>query len=823
MADREKINTLHKMHCCSACILKLHMENGIIKQITSAGDIPRQDSAKMDESLENMQRRACARGYAEINHMYSPDRLKYPLKQTKERGDPTGFERISWDEALYTVAKWYDELKGDEQKYGYMPVLDKGGVGRYMGTCLGFFGNSSCGNVNAAIVAALGKRETVVPSAPEDIFNSKYIIIWGSDPSSTLPYLPFTIMKAKEAGIPITVVDTRCTETVGAMATGRGEAPKFISVRPGTDGAMMAAMAYVIYEQGLADHEFIREYCFGFYPNDRVISKSTGQDPVTKNPYYGREYRVPPGESFVEYLESLGNTYSGYTGVLRWAEHLTGVDGNVIEALAIEYANAKPAFIFSKFNGGPQRTRAGMYYSWMMIALSAMTGNINKKGGGFGELRGGHGFGIDMPVSESLFSCQSHDPVLISQFGFSKVLMTGRDGRTAEELRSDVQAMNKIDIGREGKLHVKAYVRGAAGSNDFNQLQNINKKRIAWQKLKYILSYERTLSTTAMYSDIVLPSAMNMENDSAFVSTGPSDTFVMKGPSKKMFEIKSDDEINRLLAKMLGIPVNEDKEYEHEMRRQWDKAKVPDEYLRLYGQPSLPAFEEIYENADFKLKVKTGDVPPPLWNLKAGEYTTETGRINFYSPFLAERGRTVCGVNGARYVPVVNGAEAIVKSGCVQGRGRRRYTMLMITPHVITRADATYNNVPTLCKLKPHAADIHPEDAEMRGISEGDMVYVYNDFGCIKVRAHITRTVYVGVVSIPHGSWYRPSTMETCKAWIDLYDDGNVREYDMPVDVGGCVNTLTADVNSGILDPFVNGLGLNAGGECCEISKEKPK
>lgn len=94
------INTYHDIHCLGSCMLKAHVKNGRMLSITSAGDIPMKGSEKADESIFPIQRRGCPRAYSERKRLYAPDRLKYPLLQTMERGNLAGFKRISWDEAL---------------------------------------------------------------------------------------------------------------------------------------------------------------------------------------------------------------------------------------------------------------------------------------------------------------------------------------------------------------------------------------------------------------------------------------------------------------------------------------------------------------------------------------------------------------------------------------------------------------------------------------------------------------------------------------------------------------------------------------------------
>lgn len=114
---------------------------------------------------------------------------------------------------------------------------------------------------------------------------------------------------------------------------------------------------------------------------------------------------------------------------------------------------------------------------------------------------------------------------------------------------------------------------------------------------------------------------------------------------------------------------------------------------------------------------------------------------------------------------------------------------------------------------------IHPEDADARNIHENDLVYVYTDFGCIRIRAHITRSQLPGVIAIEQGTWYEAGD-EQYKAY---FDTGEGASYHLtPVDYGGCANTLLEDVKPGIFDPFIDCMGFHAGGSACEVSRTLP-
>ncbi len=192
--EMKSVMSLHAMHCGGACMLKLHVKNGKVCKITSAGDIPREGAYEKDESLMPMQRRACMMGISEKKRILGPDRLKYPVIQTLERGNIRGFKRIEWDEALDMIAAWYQKMQKRKEQLGYLPILDEEGVAKYLGPYLARFGNPSNGNLRAATFGAIGNYDTLKGNPPMDVFNSNYIIIWGSDIQATMPSLAFIVM-----------------------------------------------------------------------------------------------------------------------------------------------------------------------------------------------------------------------------------------------------------------------------------------------------------------------------------------------------------------------------------------------------------------------------------------------------------------------------------------------------------------------------------------------------------------------------------------------------------------------------------------------------
>lgn len=820
------VNTYHEIHCHGQCMLKAHVKDGRLLAITSAGDIPRCGSEQADEQINGIQRRACMKGYAERKRVYAPDRLKYPLLQTIERGNLAGFKRISWDEAIDRTCEQIEKARERSKELGYLPIWEAGSTPLpYMGPYISAWGHHSAGNQNDALFNALGKGVNGHPSV--DMLNSKLIIVWSADPQTTSPHLPFIMTKAREKGIPIVVVDARYTGTVGAMATGAPGVTPWISPRPGTDSAILVAMANTIYRRGLHDEAFLKQYCFGFYPGDTVVSKSPAKNPVDGTPWKGTRFTVPKGQSFVEYLDELQNEHGGEEGVLRWAALLSGVPAETIANLAVLYSTTKPACIYSAWTaGGAQRTGNGMFYTWLLLCLSAMTGNVNKRGGGIGSLSPHDGMKVKLGAAPALCEGKKFKPLLFSQYMQSKVILTGRDNRTAEQMRDDILKINGIDLGEDPRLEIDMLWRGGGSCDVFNQRSSINPKLIAWKKLKHVLCYERFMSSTARYSDIVLPVVTHFEESFFTGSRVKTDMNVVRQVISPMYECKSDVEINEMIAERLGLDWGRRGMSDMDvMKAQWAKTTVPPGYAKINPDFKLPSFEEMLEKANLQMPTPPEKTVIDAMKFAPGEFPTDTGMINFYSPFLASRARNQGAVARAQYVRPPEGYEDILeKKAAPSGRV---YTLQYTTPHVANRAHSSFDNTTMIQDVFPHGVMMHPIDAEKRGIKDGDLVYVYNDAGCIKIPAQLTKRQIPGVVSIGEGAWYHPSETETYTAFFDEAGTGRPTAHKVAVDVGGAVNTLTIDRDVGASDPFLHlqtkkSGGFSAGGALCEVSKTLP-
>ncbi len=129
-------------NCGSRCVHKIHVKNGRMLALTSAGDTDpgtlNTDEFANEKVSEPLQQRACVRGYGYIQRTYQPDRIKYPLVRTGKRGDVSSFKMVSWETALKLAADKVAAAFTRASTLKYVPVMDESGLLTALGSMSGF-------------------------------------------------------------------------------------------------------------------------------------------------------------------------------------------------------------------------------------------------------------------------------------------------------------------------------------------------------------------------------------------------------------------------------------------------------------------------------------------------------------------------------------------------------------------------------------------------------------------------------------------------------------------------------------------------------------
>lgn len=284
----------------------------------------------------------CAKGQGGIGQVYHPDRLLYPMKRVGKRGEGK-WKRITWDEALDALTAKLKELhdKGTPEKFMFQYGRMKASSEAIISKCfLTAYGTATIGNHTSicevgkwtAQELTWGKHYDV-----NDMANTNMVINFGCNVyeahTSHIPFAQRLVKRRAEKNIPLITFDVRLSNTAA-------KSDEWIPIRPGTDLAVLLAMANVVMENNLYDRDFIETW-----------TTTT--------------------------VDTLKNHLKQYTPA--WAENISGVSAAKIESLAKQLAADKPGTVLT-YRGAVAHYN-GTMCERAALMLEAILGTIDKPGG----------------------------------------------------------------------------------------------------------------------------------------------------------------------------------------------------------------------------------------------------------------------------------------------------------------------------------------------------------------------------------------------------------------------------------------------------------
>lgn len=436
--------------------------------------------------------RLCVKGYTYTRRVYSPDRIKYPMKQMP-RGSGN-WTRISWDEAMDTIAKKILDLK---KRYGStLPIC----FDKYSGNfgILHYAADGTMSSIGyttravgtpcwpAGIDAQTYDFGTLYNNDPEDMVNTKYLILWGQNLAWTAIHsLPFA-QKARENGAKLVVIDPILTSTAS-------KADLYIQIKPSTDGALALGMARYILDNNWVDWDYARANSVGF-------------------------------DEWIDYLKN--------NVTLDWAASKTGVPKEIIMEIAREYATSKPASMWVGY--GMQRHTNGGQNVRIIDALGVMTGNVGKSGGGvnYGQLETwGFNYGA------MSYSAPKGSRGIVG--------VNGKEGDRSININNfahDVMAQQDPPV----KMLWLACRNPGGQDPDTHAIEKM------FASMEFVVSVDSFFNKTVQMSDIVLPATTHFENWDVNASYWHYWIGINEMAIQPMYESKSDLEIAMLLSKKMN-------------------------------------------------------------------------------------------------------------------------------------------------------------------------------------------------------------------------------------------------------------------------------
>jgi anaerobic selenocysteine-containing dehydrogenase len=743
--------------CHGGCGVLAHVKDGKVIKVEGDPDHPWN------------QGRLCARCLAVTQYMYNPDRITHPLKRVGPRGEGK-WERIGWDEAFDIIEKRLGKIS---EEYGAESVVFLKGTGRDIGgqiqllafaygspnVVFGMSGISCYAPRNMVTWATVGEIPVLdasqwLPKRYDDPEYEvpKYIMVWGQNiQGSTCPdaFFGHWIVDLMKRGSKLIVIEPSFTWL-------SSRAKVWLQIRPGTDGALALGFLHIIINEGLYDHEFVKQWtngsflvredtgkllkgnelkahskeqCFVAYDRD-------GSEPALWDPdnveYEGVNVKPALEGSFEVSLKS-GEKVACKTVWTLYKEQLahytpekvseiTGVPQEQIVEAARLYAEDKPAAIHW---GLPIDTMTSTTPTSQAIAhLWAVTGNLDIPGGNViarysqgvspYPYTGGKAL-VDLPPG------QAEKRIGYDQYG------------ALREYRQQAQTDLVLDQMLSGDpypikgLWIQTSNMLAGTSQDPRSCYE------AMQKMDFMVCVDLFLTPTAMMADVFLPAATFLEKE------GIKPWWTPMNAIKKVVtvgECKSDWEINLALARRFrpDIPWENPKElFDHLLQKaelDYEQLCEKDWIFSPEGDPSTPYFR--YQKGLLRPDGKPG-------------FTTPSGKIELFSSILERWGLEALPYYEEPPFSPISTPDLYKKYPLIMMTGKRSPAYF----------HTEHRQVPWLRELDPvPIVEIHPETAAEQAINNGESVWIENQFGRCKAKAKLTPILRPDTIMVAHGWWF---------------------------------------------------------------------
>ncbi|MFT9847170.1 molybdopterin-containing oxidoreductase family protein [Aneurinibacillus sp. REN35] len=626
------------LDCPDTCGLLVHKKDGKIVKIEGDPTHPVTQGAICNK-VRNMPAR-----------IHDPKRLAYPMKRVGAKGEGK-FERITWEEAIKTIAARWKTIIAEHGAESIMPYSFYGNMGilNVEGMDRRFFNHLGASQLERTICTSagtVGYAYTMGGSFgtdPEETVDTELFIFWGCNAVSTNMHQVALAQQARKRGAKVIVIDVHKNQT------GRW-ADWFIPILPGTDTALALGMMHVLFTENLVDEAFLADYTVGY---EELREHVKQYDPVT-------------------------------------VSAITKVPVEDIYKLARMYGETSPSFI--RIGNGPQHHDNGGMFVRTVSCLPALTGQWHVRGGG--AIKGNSAY-----AAVNFTALQRPDL-----------------------LKERTRSVNMNQIGEAlTELDPPLYSLFVYNSNPVVVAPNGNKVREGFAREDlFTVVHDLFMTETARYADIVLPATSAFENMDLYTSYWHLYVHLHKPVLAPYGESKPNIEVFRLLADAMGFAEPALKETDEEMIRQM---------LDSEANPYLEGitYEALQEQHFLKVDLSKQPVFP-------GELGTPSGKIELYAARMEREG-----------LPPLPTYEPIQEE--------ETFPLLFVSAPNHNFLNSTFsNNAKHVTMEKTPRLHLHVEEAEKRGIADGEKIRVYNHRGECELTAFVADHVLPGV-AVSQGLW----------------------------------------------------------------------
>jgi anaerobic selenocysteine-containing dehydrogenase len=738
--------------CHVQCGLLVHMKDGRPIKVEGMPDYVNRGAV-------------CAKGQSTIKNLYSPERLNYPLKRTNPKGDADpGWVRISWDEALDTIASRFKEI---QEKYGTETVAVGQGTGRYsneysarlknaLGTPNSIGPNHICRGPMAATTCL-----TVGHHLRGEFAFSGCQVFWGRNESwghaawSGPGIMDNRALRKSK----LLVIDPRFEHPLAHKAD------IYLPVRPGSDGALMLSFINVIFEEKLYDEDFLKYWTNGpflvrmdnnellkegdvvsggddrdflLYPEsiqdranrptcmvwDTVTNSAQPADGEGVEPALFGSYTVE-GIQCKTALEILKERVAEWTPEKAAEICWTGSADKIREAARM-YATAPSActdvgsFGYQGIEGGHTNTFQTIRTELCMVAI---TGNINIPGGDMGRPHwtwiAGRWKREGGPRAMTPWGAPDDDYTIVAEGPFVEEPALN-EYPLQPGLPSMPGCFRAMSTGKPYPIKAYLMIQGNPLGGWCNDQKTVYE---GLKNIEFLADADLYITPTGNLCDILLPAGLGPFErgetkliEPLFERWGDEKTYVELGRriNPQLWFWESEEALwewhNAMVGKNIGMAT---------------EAGFPIE--RGAPAPALDFYKAIDE--------KTG---------KPVGFATPTGKIEIYSVITKQNGHDPIPFYEEPNTSPYTKPDLFKEYPLVLTTGAR----LPVYYHSEHRAN------PLQREICPHPElEVHPDDAENAGVENGDWIWIESPTGKIRMVAKVTPGILPGVVSTKHGWW----------------------------------------------------------------------
>jgi formate dehydrogenase major subunit len=647
-AEHSKITTC--AYCGVGCAFKAEMKGNEVVRM-----VPWKDG-------QANHGHSCVKGRFAWGYATHKDRMLNPMIR-KKITDP--WQEVSWEEAIGYAAS---EFRRIQDKHGRDSI---GGITSSRCTneevylvqklVRAAFGNNNvdtCARVCHS-PTGYGLKQTLGESAGTQTFDSvmhaDVIMVIGANPAVAHPVFASQMKRRLRQGAKLIVVDPRTTEMVKSPHV---QADYHLKLKPGTNVAIISALAHVVVTEGLCSEAYIAERC--------------------------------DAQSFKDWKEFVSRPENSPEALAE----VTGVPAETVRSAARLYATGGNAAIY--YGLGVTEHAQGSTMVMGIANLAMATGNVGREGVGVNPLRGQNNVqgSCDMGSFPHELPGYRHISDSIARAEFE-----ARWGVTLNP-EPGLRIPNMFDAALDGSF-MGLYCQGEDIVQSDPNTQHVAS---ALSAMECIVVQDLFLNETAKYAHVFLPGSSFLEKDGTFTNAERRISRVSKVmPAKAGY---SDWEVTQLLANALGYAMK----YAH-------PSEIMDEIASL-----TPTFHGV----TFKKIEKLGSVQWPC-NDAAPEGTP----IMHIDTFVRGKGKFFI----TQYVPTTE-------------KVTRKFPLILTTGRILSQYNVGAQTRRTE-NVQWHSEDrleIHPHDAEERGIHQDAWVGIESRSGQTVLRASITENVQPGVV-----------------------------------------------------------------------------